>query len=197
MALDHSCQVQRHPLSERGNDAYMTPPCATEALLRVEKDLPRRIWECACGDGTGILDVLRAAGHEVIGSDIGNFGRPDCFWERDFLGETRMPAGCTTIVTNPPYKLCARSAPFVRHALDIADTVILLMRLAFYESRSRTEILEHRGLRSIRTFTLRLPMMHRDSWCGRKANSGMAFCWMRWDRGYIGPTIISRISWER
>src|SRR5262245_9158798 len=100
MALDHSCQVQRHPLSERGNDAYMTPPCATEALLRVEKDLPRRIWECACGDGTGILDVLRAAGHEVIGSDIGNFGRPDCFWERDFLGETRMPAGCTTIHIN-------------------------------------------------------------------------------------------------
>jgi len=24
--LDHSCQVQRHPLRERGDDAYMTPP---------------------------------------------------------------------------------------------------------------------------------------------------------------------------
>jgi hypothetical protein len=32
--LDHSCQVQRHPLAERGDDAYMTPAVATEALLR-------------------------------------------------------------------------------------------------------------------------------------------------------------------
>jgi hypothetical protein len=36
MALDHSCQVQRHPLSERGADLYQTPPEAVRALLRVE-----------------------------------------------------------------------------------------------------------------------------------------------------------------
>src|SRR5262249_30360155 len=122
MALDHNCQVQRHSHAERGHDAYMTPPRATEALLRIEKDLPRRIWEPACGDGTGILDVLRIAGHEVIGSNIGNYDRPDCFWHRDFLAETKMPACCTTIVTNPPYNLCAGDAPFVRHALNLADT---------------------------------------------------------------------------
>ena len=139
--LDHSCQVGRHPLSMRGFDAYMTPPCATEALLRTKPDLPRRIWEPACGDGTGILDPLRAAGYEVLGSDISNYGRPDCFWDRDFLAETKMPAGCTTIITNPPYNLCGRGAPFVRHALDLADTVVLLMRLAFYESEARSEIL--------------------------------------------------------
>jgi hypothetical protein len=37
MALDHSCQVQRHPLSERGLDLYETPDVAVEALLRVER----------------------------------------------------------------------------------------------------------------------------------------------------------------
>jgi hypothetical protein len=44
MALDHSRQVQRHPLAERGHDLYETPDVAVEALLRVER-LPHRIWE--------------------------------------------------------------------------------------------------------------------------------------------------------
>ena len=30
-------------------------------------------------DGTGILEALRAAGHEVIGTDLVDYGRPDCF----------------------------------------------------------------------------------------------------------------------
>jgi hypothetical protein len=36
MALDHSCQVQQRPLSERGLVLYETPAIAVEALLRVE-----------------------------------------------------------------------------------------------------------------------------------------------------------------
>jgi hypothetical protein len=39
-------------------------------------------------------------------------------------------------------------------------------------------------------------MMHRDGWEGRKANSGMAFAWMFWERGYHGHPITRRISWE-
>src|SRR5262245_53124619 len=101
IVLDHTGQVHRHALAERGDDAYMTPPCATEALFRHVK-LPHRLWECACGDGTGILDPLRAAGHEVIGSDLVDYGRPDCFWRRDFLLERKAPDGCEGIITNPP-----------------------------------------------------------------------------------------------
>jgi hypothetical protein len=59
-------------------------------------------------------------------------------------------------------------------------------------------ILENRGLARVHVFRKRLPMMHRDQWAGRKANSGMAFMWAVWIRGYNdGPTIINRISWER
>ena len=72
--LDHSCQVQRHPLAERGDDLYETPPVAVEALLRVEH-LPRRIWEPACGPGA-IVRVLRAHGHEVLASDLVDYGNP-------------------------------------------------------------------------------------------------------------------------
>ena len=37
-------------------------------------------------------------------------------------------------------------------------------------------------------------MMHRDGWKGRKANSGVAFAWFVWERGYSGNPIAQRIS---
>jgi hypothetical protein len=204
--LDHSCQVQRHTLAERGDDAYMTSPVATLALLRHlllrGVRLPHRLWEPACGDGTGILDVLRAAGHEVIGSDLVDYGRPDCFWRRDFLFERKVPDGCEGIITNPPYKLVEE---FIAHALELCPLVVMLLRLAFLEGGSGTQkkhLLRRRVLDEIppariHVFRKRLPMMHRDGWAGRKGNSGMAFSWWVWDRSHNGPTIIDRISWER
>src|SRR5262245_15618098 len=93
VVLDHSCQVQRHPLAERGDDAYMTPPVATRALLRCQR-LPLNLWDSACGDATGIVDPLRDAGHRVIASDLVDHRQPDCFWQRDFLLEYRLPDGC-------------------------------------------------------------------------------------------------------
>jgi len=85
VVLDHSCQVQRHSLAERGNDLYETPAVAVEALLREER-LPHRLWEPACGRGA-IVRPLRAAGHEVLASDLVDYGDPTHFYERDFLSE--------------------------------------------------------------------------------------------------------------
>lgn len=189
--LDHSCQVQRHRLAERGDDSYETPAVATQALLRVEK-LPHFLWEPCCGSGK-IVDVLRAAGHVVLGSDLVDAGRDDLFSRRDFLMEHKAPNGCEVIVTNPPFKLAEE---FVLHALALCPRVIMLLRLAFYESDRRTLMLESMGLARIHCFRKRLPMMHRKGWEGRKANSGMAFAWFVWDRHHTGPTVIDRISWE-
>ena len=191
--LDHSCQVQCSPLAARGDDVYFTPPVATVTLLKHVK-LPHRLWECACGDGTGILDPLRAAGHEVIGSDLVDHGRPDCFWRRDFLFERKVPDGCEAIITNPPFKLAEQ---FIEHALALSPLVVMLLRFAFFESERRCAILEDCGLARILCFRKRLPMMHREGWEGRKGNSGMAFAWFVWDRSHVGPATIERISWER
>jgi hypothetical protein len=182
--------VQRHPLSERGDDLYETPAVAVEALLRVER-LPHRLWEPACGPGA-IVRVLRGAGHQVLASDLVDYGDPSHFYRRDFLMEP-LPPGCEAIVTNPPFKLVEQ---FVAHALDLCPRVVMLLRLAFYESDRRRDLLENRGLTRIHVFRKRLPMMHRAGWEGRKGNSGMAFCWMIWDRAHTGPTTIDRISWE-
>jgi hypothetical protein len=190
--LDHSCQVQRHPLSERGLDLYETPDVAVQALLGVE-ELPQFLWEPACGRGR-IVRMLRSSGRTVIGSDVQRFDDPTCFWGRDFFLETRVPDGCQGIVTNPPYQ-CAHD--FVRHALDLCPYVAMLLRLAFLESERRSDILERGDLVRVYPFRLRLPMMHRDGWEGKKANSGMAFAWFVWDALNPGPTIVQRISWDR
>jgi hypothetical protein len=187
--LDHSAQSGRHSLVERGADLYETPACAVEALLRVEH-LPHRIWEPAAGRGA-IVHVLRDHGHAAIASDLIDYG--NLHFVRDFIAESKMPAGCGAIVTNPPYQIANE---FAEHALNLAPKVYLLLRLAFLESSRRTCILEGRGLRAVHVFRRRLPMMHRDGWDGPRASSSIAFAWFYWNRGHRGPAVIDRISWE-
>jgi hypothetical protein len=200
VVLDRSCQVQRHPLADRSDDVYETPAVAVQALLR-HVQLPHQLWEPAAAGGC-IVDVLRAAGHQVIGSDLVDHGRPDFFARRDFLLEYKVPDGCEGICTNPPFKLAEQ---FVAHALHLCPRVTMLLRLAFYEAgtgkqkkhRLRARVLDEIPPARILVFRRRLPMMHRREWKGRKANSRMAFAWFVWDRAHVGPTTIERISWDR
>jgi hypothetical protein len=190
MALDHSCQVQRHPHADRGLDLYETPPVAVEALLRVEK-IPQTVWEPAAGRGA-IVRVLRDHRHTVVTSDIVARNFPLDF-VGDFLAQTEAPAGVEVILTNPPFKIIE---PFVARALALCPRVIVLARLAFMESERRCGILENCGLARVHVFRERLPMMHRDDWTGRRGNSGMAFAWFCWDRDHVGPATIDRLSWK-
>jgi hypothetical protein len=174
--LDHSCQVQRHPLAERGDDLYGTPTVAVAALLRVEK-LPHRLWEPACGHGN-IVNVLRAAGHEVLASDLADYGDPTHFYRRDFLME-KLPRGCEGIVTNPPYRLAEQ---FVAHAIAICPLVVMLMRLAFYESARRSHILENCGLARIPLFSQTPPHDAPRQVGGPQGQLGHGVCVVR-----VGP----------
>lgn len=191
--LDHSCQVQRGKLSDRGDDLYETPAVAIETLLRVEK-VPQRIWEPACGPGA-IVRVLRATGRHVISSDLVDYSSPDQDKSSvDFLMESAAPDGVECILTNPPFKLAEE---FVAKAVALCPRVFLLLRLAFLESERRSPILDSGDLCRVHVFRKRLPMMHRAGWEGRKANSGMAFAWFTFLRGYHGPIELRRVSWER
>lgn len=185
--LSKSAQAGMHKYAERQADLYETPACAVEALLRVEK-LPKKVWEPACGPGA-IVKVLRSRGHEVIGSDLLRYEDPTHFYGRDFLTE-RLPQHCEGIVTNPPYQL---SAQFVRHAISLCPYVAMLLRLAFYESEKRSDILDAQPPARIHVFKKRLPMMHRAGWEGPKASSAIAFAWFCWVQGHTGPTTIDRI----
>ena len=191
--LDHSCQVQRHALSERRDDLYETPPVAIEALLRHER-LPHRLWDPCCGPGN-IVNVLRAAGHEVFASDLVDYGDPTHFYRRDFLMELKAPDGCEGVVMNPPFKLAEE---FIAHALDLSPLVIVLLRLAFMESERRTRILEGRGLARIHQFPQAAPHDAPRRMGGAQGEfRAWRSAWFVWDRSHAGPTTIDRISWER
>src|SRR5262245_33382588 len=184
--LDKSAQAGQHSHAARGQDCYETPACATEALLRVEK-LPIAVWEPACGGGA-IVRVLEAHGHQVYASDASDYGWAHA--RHNFLTQTAQTN--MAIVTNPPYQLAEQ---FVSNALSCSPLVIMLLRLAFLESKRRSYILEGVGLSRVHVFRNRLPMMHRKGWVGPKAASAMPFAWFVWERGYTGPTTIDRISW--
>lgn len=179
-------------LAERKNDLYESPPEAVRALLKVE-NLPRVIWEPACGPGS-IVRVLRAAGHDVYASDLVDYESPHqdhAGW--DFLSERHLPTGVGAIVTNPPFK---NASEFVSHGLALCPLVIMLLRLAFLESARRSSILDGGNLARVHVFRNRLPMMHRDGWTGPKVSNPTAFAWFVWDRNHQGPTELRRISWE-
>src|SRR5262249_20512618 len=116
-------------------------------------------------------------------------------WSVTSLARGQLSVRCDALATTPPFMI---AEPFVERALELAPLVIMLLRLAFLESERRCHILEGRGLARVHLFRKRLPMMHRDQWAGKKANSGMAFAWVVGLGGYNdGPTIINRISWRR
>lgn len=181
-------------LTERGDDLYETPACATEALLRIEP-LPEIIWEPACGPGS-IVGTLRSAGHKVYATDLVDYGCPDSESRIDFLMETGAPTFIGAIVTNPPFKLANQ---FVGHALMLAPKVVMLLRLTFLEGTGRSPIMDGGALARVHVFKNRLPMMHR---AGRgtqaaKTNSNaIAYAWFVWERSHQGPTEMRRIAWE-
>ncbi len=190
--LDSAVNNGRHALKDRKDDLYQTPPEAVHALLKAET-LPATLWEPACGPGA-IVRVLRDAGHTVYATDLVEYNSPDqdaSGW--DFLMEQQAPAGVEAVVTNPPFKV---GDQFVAKALQLCPKVYMLLRLAFLESDKRTPILDSGHLARVHCFRKRLPMMHREGWEGRKANSGMAFAWFCWDLDHKGPTELHRLSWE-
>jgi len=182
----------RHPNSARGNDLYETPEVATLALLAVEP-LPPKILEPACGR-SAISKVLRAAGHTVIENDIVDYGLSQDRVQ-DFLEITPGEIdGIDGVVTNPPFRLAQQ---FVRHALTLCPHVFMLLRLSFFESERRRDVLENAGLIRVHVFRNRLPMMHRDGWTGNRSTSTVAYAWFVWERGYSGNAEFDRISWNR
>lgn len=76
--------ASNHTDKEReSNDFYATDPIAIDKLVTVIQ-LPRKIWECACGTGC-LSDRLMDFGHEVISTDLVDRGYGKI---RDFLKTT-------------------------------------------------------------------------------------------------------------
>lgn len=181
-----------HAIKQRKDDCYQTPPEAVWALLGAE-DVPSVVWEPACGPGS-IVRALRASGRQVYATDLVDYDSPDqdmAGW--DFLMERQMPIGVQAIVTNPPFK---NASAFVRKALELCPKVYMLMRLAFLEGTTRSDLLDSGKLARVLVFRNRLPLMHREGWNGNKSTNTMAFAWFCWDDSHDGDAKLERISWH-
>jgi hypothetical protein len=178
-----------HAYTERADDLYETPPEAVLALLRAEP-VPHHILEPAAGRGA-IVEVLRAAGHEVTASDLRDHGDHRCTGIAtgiDFFKTVVASDGVDCILTNPPFR---ESGPerFVSHGLKLCPRVIILARLTFMESKR--PIVESGTWVRAMPFKSRLPMMHRDGWTGRKSNNP----WFEFDRHHNGSdATVHRLS---
>jgi hypothetical protein len=175
---------ERRTTPRTGLDWFRTPAWATQALLDRET-FPGGVWECAAGDGA-MADPIAAAGYRVVASDVSP-QRADVL-PRDFLMEQALPEGCDSIVTNPPFKA---GHEFALHALALgARKVALIQRLAFLEGagRERTLFRPHPPAR-VWVFAKRPTMWAGDLPEIPKANGGMAFAWIVWERGQHGTQL--------
>lgn len=184
-------QLGRHALDQRKDDFYETPTEATLALLRSEP-MPQILWEPACGKGA-ISRVLAKHGHQVISTDLVDRGYGEA--GVDFLMEQAAPPGVGAIVTNPPFKLADE---FVRHGLRLVPSVIMLLRWAYAEGVSRSDIIDEHLIR-VWLGRERLPFMQRDGWSGPvNSNSGAPFAWFVFERAPSDPGsfVVRRMSWR-
>lgn len=134
-----------------GRDFYATPAWVTEALLRNVR-LRGPVWEPCCGDGA-MSRVIEASGLDVHSSDLVDRGYGDA--GVDFLACQAVPAGCRSIVTNPPYgetgvhagqsRSPSAMLRFLRHALMLTDQVqgqlALLVRLQWIPGQRAAAIM--------------------------------------------------------
>ncbi len=152
--------------ARENRDFYATPSWVTDALLRHVR-LRGPVWEPCCGDGA-MSTVLAAQGYDVVSTDIADrgFGTPGV----NFLTCHEMPAGCRSIVTNPPYgdtgshvgqeKSSTAMLDFLRHALSLAAGVdgqlALLVRLQWIAGRRAAEVMSAAPFSSVVILTRRI-----------------------------------------
>jgi hypothetical protein len=186
---------RRHAYAEANSDAYFTCPEAVICLLHLERQyLPHVILEPCAGDGA-ISILLEKAGYDVTTFDIKDYGLPGCRLGDYF--KLTPPPGIDGVVANPPY---IKARQFLEKALaDGHRYIALLVRTNFlFEGGERTALLDrqHPPTR-IWTADLRLPMMHRAGWTGKRASSNTPYSWAIWDRRANAREFPRRFNWRQ
>lgn len=147
-------------------DFYATPSWVTEALLR-RVTLRGPVWEPCCGTGA-ISTVLESHGHRVVSTDIDDhgYGTPGV----DIFSRTRLPEGCCSLVTNPPYgdsgshggqsRSSTAMLNFLRHCLDVTapagGQLALLVRLQWISGRRAAAVMSDAPWTAVVALTRRI-----------------------------------------
>lgn len=167
------------------NDYYATDPKAVDALVGAY-ELPKKIWEPACGAGH-LVGRLLELGYDVEATDLIDRGCGE--GGVNFLCE--MDAhDCDCILTNPPYKYATE---FVVRALELlpeGGVCAMFVKTTFLESEKRwNAIWSKNPPRYVFQFIKRiLCAMNGDF--DAYTSSAASYCWMVWEKGWKGDTVI-------
>lgn len=177
--------ASNHTVKEREqNDYYATDPIAIDKLLSVY-ELPKEIWECACGEGH-LSKRLKELGYDVLSSDLIDRGYGT---KVDFLNATIMTQ-IPCILTNPPYKYATE---FVLKALEILpeDGVFaMFLKTTFLEGKERYEkIFKKYPPRYVFQFISRVLCAKNGDFSGTDG-SAVSYAWFIWEKNFVGDTII-------
>src|SRR5579875_2157299 len=153
----------------------MTPSWAIEALLEYVDVNGLRVLEPCAGDGV-IVRALEAHGAIVTASDITE--------GVDFL-TTDYPERFDYVITNPPYRLAQE---FVTKAMDVADSVVMLLRLGFLAGQKRKAWWdEHRP-------TGIYILSRRPSFTGKGTDSA-DYAWVMWRSANEKGSRLTTMRW--
>lgn len=188
--------ASNHASEEREvNDYYATDPIAIDKLKEVF-DIPKNIYECACGEGH-LSERLKELGHNVYSTDLIDRGYGDEVGV-DFLKLETMPKGKEnySILTNPPYKF---AKDFVLKGLDLVQDgnyVIMFLRILFLESKARKqELFDVYPPKYVFVSSERILCAKNADFERMRKNGGsaIAYAWYVWQKGYKGETILKWI----
>lgn len=148
---------------------YPTPPEPTIALIeRFLPEIPKRVWEPACGTGA-MASVLSAHGYDVVSTDIDDYdyGRPYV----NFL-TAEDPPGVEAVITNPPFSI---ANAFIERALAVKGVtfVAMFLKATFWNARSRYDLHRRHPPKAVMPLTWRVDF----NGLGRPT---MDCCWVIW-----------------
>jgi hypothetical protein len=123
-----------------------------------------------------MADALHRAGFAVVATDIA----AGC----DFFAYTATHGFPRTVVTNPPF---SKSRQFIEHALSLADTVAMLLRIDYDSAVTRRHLFGDCG-----AFARKIDLLHRIVWFadsrGRPSDN---HAWYLWNRAHRGPPALA------
>lgn len=164
-------------------DIYETNPIYVDYLLQYENYTNDGIYYEPCnGINKYIENHLREKGFQITGSDI--------LYGDDFL---KWEGNCDYIITNPPFNL---SLEFVEKMFKVVNKKFsLLVPLNYLDTIKRFHIFHDEvwGCKNILIFSKRISFQ-KGGGIPDKCITGMSFCWITWEKGFQGETIMKWIK---
>jgi hypothetical protein len=159
------------------NDHYPTPPWVAQVVAGYLRKHCLHIWAPADGEASPLVQTLAAEGFSVIASDD------------DFLLKNSVPdARVTAIITNPPWGPSGKLAcAFIKHAIELAPVVAMLLKIDFDSAKTRTHL-----FRDCQAFAGKIVLLDRIVWFERAGACGPSenHAWFVWNARHRGPPTI-------